>query len=131
VIVIDSSVWIDHFNGAKNVPCERLAKLLQDDAELLIGDLILQEVLQGFAADEDFGKALSALSALPCVSVLTPERAVAAAQNYRRLRAIGITVRKATDVAIATFCIEERHVLLHNDRDFDPFEKHLGLRVQH
>lgn len=96
---------------------------------MLIGDLILQEVLQGFAADEDFGKALSALSALPCVSVLIRERAVAAAQNYRRLRAIGITVRKATDVAIATFCIDEDHVLLHNDRDFDPFKKHLGLRV--
>jgi predicted nucleic acid-binding protein len=61
VIVIDSSVWIGHFNGAESVRCERLVRLLRDDAELLIGDLILQEVLQGFAANEEFGKALSAV----------------------------------------------------------------------
>lgn len=129
MIVVDASVWIDHFNGTDNPPRRLLVRLLQDEAELLVGDLILQEVLQGFDRDDHFRQVLDAFSELPWVSVLTPERAVMAAQNYRRLRRLGATVRKSSNAAIATFCIAERHALLHNDRDFDPFEKHLGLRV--
>ncbi len=59
------------------------------------------------------------------------EIAVAAAENYRILRTKGITVRKTIDCLIATFCIREGHELLHRDRDFDPFEMHLGLQVIH
>jgi len=131
MILVDASVWIDHFNGIDNRPRALLLRLLGDDAEMMVGDLILQEVLQGFAKDEHYRAALRALSDLPWTSVLTPERAIVAAQNYRRLRRLGATIRKSADTAIATFCIEERHVLLHNDRDFDPFEKHLGLKVLH
>lgn len=86
-------------------------------------------MLQGFDRDDYYRQALDAFSELPWASMLAPERAILAAQNYRRLRCLGATVRKSSDAAIATFCIAERHVLLHNDRDFDPFEKHLGLRV--
>ena len=57
--------------------------------------------------------------------------AVAAARNYRRLRAAGWTIRRTVDCLIATFCLMEDHELLHNDRDFDPFERALGLRVIH
>jgi predicted nucleic acid-binding protein len=128
VILIDTSVWIDYFNGRATRETELLERLLGVE-RLLIGDLILTEVLQGFRSDTDFKRAHDHLEALEFCPMVGLEVAVAAANNYRSLRALGVTVRKTIDVLIATFCIIENHLLLHCDRDFDPFELHLGLRV--
>jgi hypothetical protein len=96
--------------------------------ELAVGDLVLAEVLQGFASDRDFHIALALLDSLTVIQVGGRDLAVAAALNFRRLRAKGVTVRKTIDTLIATFCIENRLPLLYTDRDFDPFVAHLGLR---
>ena len=128
MILIDSSVWIDYFKGTITPQTEMLDTLLGQEP-LAIGDLILTEVLQGFAEERDFNRARKMLTSLLLVELGGQEIAIQAAQNFRALRVLGITVRKTVDTIIATRCIESGYDLLHSDRDFDPFAKHLGLRV--
>ncbi|MEQ1616609.1 MAG: PIN domain nuclease [Hyphomicrobiaceae bacterium] len=128
MIMVDSGVWIDFFNGAKHSHVELLADLINDD-QALIGDLVLTEVLQGYRSDREFELARQWLEVVPLRTISGRELAVAAASNYRFLRAKGITVRKTIDVLIGTWCIVNQTPLLHSDRDFDPLEQHLGLQV--
>ena len=128
MILVDSSVWIDYFRGTNTPQTEKLDTLLGREF-LVIGDLILTEVLQGFADERDFNKVRKMLTSLAVVELGGLEIAVQAARNFRRLRVLGVTVRKTIDTLIATWCIESEYHLLHDDRDFDPFAKHLGLRV--
>ncbi|HEX3843813.1 MAG TPA: PIN domain nuclease [Steroidobacteraceae bacterium] len=124
---MDSSVWIDYFRGADTPEADKLDGLLGNEP-LATGDLVLTEVLQGFVRDTDFNQAHALLSALMVIELGGRNTAVQAARNYRRLRALGIPVRKTIDTLIATRCIEDDFALLYSDRDFDPFVKHLGLR---
>ncbi|MGO9242461.1 MAG: PIN domain nuclease [Bryobacteraceae bacterium] len=128
MILVDSSVWIDYFNGAVTPQTEKLEGLLGREP-LAIGDLILTEVLQGFALEKDFNAARKMLTSLTVVDLGGEQIAIQAARNFRALRRLAVTVRKTIDSIIATRCIESGHELLHDDRDFDPFERHLGLRV--
>jgi hypothetical protein len=128
VILVDSSVWIDYFKGRITPQTERLDAILGREL-VAIGDLNLAEVLQGFDQDRDFNKARSLLANLTIVDLCGQEIAIQAARNFRTLRKLGVTVRKTIDTVIATRCIESGYRLLHNDRDFDPFVKHLGLRL--
>lgn len=129
MILVDSSVWIDFLRGASEPAAARLDVLLAKGEEtLLLGDLILMEVLRGCRADREYERVLKVLSALPCVTLGGRAVAVKAAQNYRTLLRRGITVSKSVDLLIATWCIEQRCALLHDDRDFAPFEK-LGLQI--
>lgn len=128
MIVVDTSVWVDYFNGATNPHTDLLDSLLVRE-RLLIGDIILTEVLQGFRRDAGFHKAHELLDTLEFREMLGREVALRSAQNYRMLRKAGVTVRKTIDVMIATFCIMHGHRLLHDDRDFDVMEEHLGLKV--
>ncbi|MGC4051500.1 MAG: PIN domain nuclease [Paludibaculum sp.] len=125
---MDSSVWIDYFNGVSTPQTERLDTLLGQEP-LAVGDLILTEVLQGFSDERDFQIASRLLTTLEVVELGGAAVALQAARNFRVLRGLGITVRKTIDTIIATHCIENNLELLHNDRDFEPFSKHLGLRV--
>lgn len=128
MILVDSSVWIDFFNGTPTPQTNTLDTLLASEP-VAIGDLILAEVLQGFRGERAFNEARSLLGALELVVLGGADIAIEAARNFRRLRAKGVTVRKTVDTFIATRCIVSNLVLLHNDRDFDPFERHLGLRI--
>ncbi len=128
MLIADSSVWIDFLRGAETPQTERLFAVLGEGA-IGIGDIMLCEVLQGIKANKQFEQVRQQLTQLDVLPVISPEIAVQAARNYRTLRRKGITVRKTIDTLIATFCIEKGHMLLHNDRDFDPFEEHLGLQV--
>ena len=128
MILVDSSVWIDYFQGAITPQTEKLDQLLGHEA-LAIGDLILTEVLQGFADEQDFNKARKLLTSLTVVELGGQEIAIQAARNFRALRKLGVTFRKTIDTVIATRCIESGDELLHSDKDFDPFAQHLGLRV--
>lgn len=126
--LVDTSVWIDYFYARSTPEADLLDHLLKGE-RLLMGDLILAEVLQGFRAEAGFNRARERLAALEFCPMGGREIALAAARNYRTLRAKGLTVRSTIDAIIATFCIQHGHELLHRDRDFDPFERHLGLRV--
>jgi predicted nucleic acid-binding protein len=128
LILVDSSVWIDYFKGAITPQTQKLDGLLGREP-LAIGDLILTEVLQGFANERDFNAAREMLTSLKVVELGGQGIAIQAARNFRTLRKLGLTVRKTIDSVIATRCIESGYDLLHNDRDFDPFARHLGLRV--
>jgi predicted nucleic acid-binding protein len=128
VILVDSSVWIDFFNGRDTRQTDLLDKLLGEE-EVLIGDLIYVEVLQGFRREREFQRAKHALDALPLADLLGRGIALASAMNYRTLRQRAITVRGTIDVIIATFCVRNGHILLHADRDFEPMREHLGLRT--
>ncbi len=128
MILVDSSVWIDYFKGTITSQTEMLDRLLGQQL-LAIGDLILTEVLQGFDNERDFNEARKMLTSLVVVELGGQEIAIQAAKNFRALRRRGVTVRKTIDTVIATRCIESGYDLLHNDRGFDPFAKHLGLRV--
>lgn len=128
MILVDSSVWIDYFRGTATPQVELFDALLGVES-LAIGDLILAEVLQGFQGERDFNKAVELLSSFERVSIVDERTAIQAARHFRKLRGLGITVRKTIDTLIATCCIEKNLILLHNDRDFEPFAVHLGLRV--
>lgn len=126
MIFVDSSVWIDFFRGTPTPETDRLDALL-GEAELVVGDIVLTEVLQGFTTDAAFRTARELLTALPLVQVGGQETAIEAAQNFRRLRAWGVTVRKTIDTLIATHCILSGARLLYSDKDFDPFVQYLKL----
>ena len=128
MIVVDSSVWIDYFNGVETRETALLDGLLGLEP-IVIGDLILAQVLQGFRFDHDVRRARTALDTLIFEPMVGRDIALVSAGNYRALRAKGVTVRKTIDVLIATFCIENRHILLHSDRNFDPIKEHLGLET--
>jgi len=128
LILVDSSVWVDYFNGILTAKTQKLDALLGQEP-LAIGDLILTEVLQGFASERDFHRARKMLLALTVVELGGPKIAIQAAKNFRTLRKLGVTVRKTIDTIVATRCIESGYELLHNDRDFDVFAERLGLRV--
>ena len=128
MLLVDSSVWIDYFNGRPS----RQTGLLDDKLgrePVMVGDLMLAEVLQGFRSERDFRTARDLMLTMNVVSLLNTSLALKSAAYYRHLRGKGATVRKTTDCIIATWCIEHAVPLLHSDRDFQPFEKHLGLEV--
>jgi len=126
VILVDSSVWIDYFRGTPTAEADRLERLL-GETDLLIGDIVLAEVLQGFDSERDFATALRLMDAFTTVAIGGRDTAIEAARNFRRLRIMGITVRKTIDTLIATHCILNGVRLLYSDRDFEPFVAHLGL----
>lgn len=127
MILVDSSVWIDHFRGIVSRQTDCLDELLSTEL-VAVGDLMLAEVLQGFGSDRDFRAARRLLTSLDVIDIAGKDNALAAAANFRALRALGFTVRKTIDTLIATCCIENDFPLLYSDRDFDPFVTHLGLR---
>jgi predicted nucleic acid-binding protein len=127
MIVVDTSVWIDYFRGIITPQSDKLDALLGIE-QVLTGDLILTEVLQGFVSDRDFNQARKLLASVPLIPLVGEDVALQAAKNFRKLRALGITIRKTIDTLIATSCIEKDLSLLYSDRDFDPFVQHLGLR---
>jgi predicted nucleic acid-binding protein len=129
MILVDSSVWVDYFRDVASEQTDALDTLLESEP-VIVGDLILTEVLQGFADDTQFKLAQRLFDSESIATIVLAGREIAikAAKNHRTLRAHGVTVRKTIDTIIATRCIEDHLTLLHSDRDFDPFVEHLGLR---
>lgn len=128
MILVDSSVWIAHLNGRNTDAVKRLHAAAAREP-LLVGDLILLEILHGARDDLHAVRIERDLRRYAVTPLLDDALAVRAAQNYRKLRSLGITIRKTADIVIGTFCIERGHALLHDDRDFAPMERHLGLKA--
>jgi predicted nucleic acid-binding protein len=128
VILVDASVWIDFFRNNSTAQADWLDRNLGIH-RFLVGDLILAEVLRGFKEDKGFNHAKQLLGRLEQVTLGGEVLAIQAAQNFRSLRSRGLTIRGTVDAVIATRCIADGYKLLHSDRDFDAFEKHLGLAV--
>ena len=129
MIVADTSAWIDYFNGISSPHTDLLDKDLENN-RIVIGDLIIAELLQGFKNEREYNLARNLIEHLEYRDFAGKKIAIKTAENYRFLRKKGITVRKTIDVIIATFCIENNYQLIHNDRDFDVMEKCLGLKVR-
>jgi predicted nucleic acid-binding protein len=127
MVLVDSSVWINYFNGKITFQTEILDQMMSQ-IPLFTGDLILTEVLQGFRKENEYKKAKEVMSILAFQQLGGYEIAIKSAENYRKLRKKGITVRKTIDVIIGTFCISENIPLLHDDKDFEPMVKYLGLK---
>jgi predicted nucleic acid-binding protein len=127
-ILVDSSVWIAALRGKQTLATAKLAKFGESET-ILVGDLILLEVLQGSRDDEHAVRIERDLRTFDVVALLDYSLAIKAAEHYRRLRALGVTIRKTIDLIIGTWCIEHGVSLLHEDRDFEPMERYLGLRV--
>jgi predicted nucleic acid-binding protein len=130
VVIVDTTVWVDFFNGAETPETSWLDRQLSEQ-RLGVLDLIVCEILQGVSDDAEADEVLGELRRLEFFETGGAALATVAARNYRALRSHGRTVRKTIDCLIATFCIDGGHELLHSDRDFDPFEEHLGLKVVH
>ena len=126
MILVDSSVWIGYFNGNISPQTDWLDSALGREI-IIVGDLILAEVLQGFKSNRDFHKARELLSNFQFMEMLGQELAIKSAENYRFLRRKGVTVRKTIDIIIGTFCLHHNISLLHDDQDFHPLTKHLKL----
>jgi predicted nucleic acid-binding protein len=128
MIVVDSSVWIANLRSEDSAAVRKLEQI-GEGQDVLVGDLVLIEILQG-ALSEDHAAALAQeFTSYGIVAMVDDHIAWSTARNYRHLRSLGITPRDTIDLIIATFCIERGHVLMHQDRDFDHCEKHLGLQV--
>ena len=127
MILVDSSVWVDYFRGVHTAEADKLDTLLGVE-QVMTGDLILTEVLQGFIGEREVNQGRKLLASLPIIPLVGEEIAAQAARNFRKLRTRGITIRKTIDTLIATSCIEKEIALLYSNRDFDPFVQHLGLR---
>ncbi len=125
---VDTSVWVDYFNGVDN-PATALLDASLGVERIVVGDIVLAEVLSGFRSESDFRTAGDLLTRFDIHPVLGQAMAIRSARNYRLLRKRGVTVRKTIDVIIATYCIEEKLPLLHRDRGFEPFSRHLGLKA--
>jgi|SRR5918996_865820 predicted nucleic acid-binding protein len=140
-VLIDSSVWIDHLRGVRTRETAMLGALLaqldpgsvvdehEAIADLLVGDLVLCEVLRGIPDRREFAAVKDVLLSFELVTIGSIDLALKAADHYRILRRLGVTVRKTIDLLIGTYCIATNCVLLHSDRDFDPMTQHLGLRA--
>ncbi|MFA5670119.1 MAG: PIN domain nuclease [Balneolaceae bacterium] len=128
MILVDTSVWIDYFNGIDNKQTDSLDRMLSEHT-VLLGDIILTEILQGFDSDKEFKLVKKALNPLSCVHLGGKPLAIKAASNFRFLRSKGITIRKTVDMLIGSWCIEHQVELLHNDRDFDLIATKLPLQI--
>jgi predicted nucleic acid-binding protein len=128
MIAVDSSVWIALIHDRDTPEVTRL-RSMPNPAQIIVGDIVLLEVLRGARSDRHAASLQKELAAFTHVTMLSPETAVKAAENFRRLRAKGITIRKTADLIIGTYCMEHGHSLLHADRDFNPMAEHLGLRI--
>ncbi len=126
MILVDTSIWVDYFNGKNSKYTDALDAALIEGT-VIIGDLILLEILQGFRSDKDYQKAKGYLGTLETFDMFGHNMVIKCATNYRKLRKKGTTIRRTTDVIIATFCIDNKIPLLFEDRDFIPFVKKLGL----
>ena len=130
MVIVDTTVWVDYFQGVENPETDWLNTEL-DRQRLGLTDIILCEVLVGVRDDvaaKDVERSLLRLEVFETGGVILAREA---ARNYRALRSRGHAVRKTIDCLIATFCLRGRHSLLHRDRDFDPFERFLELSVVH
>ena len=127
MIMVDSSVWIDYFNGKNTIQTDFLNRILGNE-DVCVGDLILTEVLQGFSLEKDAEVAHGLFNDLLLFDLVGKEIAFDAAKNYRELRKSGVTIRKTIDMLIGTFCINRNIKLLHCDRDFEPMVKYLKLQ---
>jgi predicted nucleic acid-binding protein len=130
LVIVDTSVWVDFLNAVTNPESEWL-DLHLDRERIGLTTLVLTEVLQGLRNDREAVVVQAELLKFEIVDVVDSALAAEAAHNYRRLRQTGCTIRKTIDILTATYCIRDQHTLLHRDRDFDPFETHLGLAVIH
>jgi predicted nucleic acid-binding protein len=128
MVIVDTTVWIDYFRGVQN-PQSFWLETEAQRKRLGLTDLILSEVLQGIREDQEFLRVQAEMLKFEVFVTGGIDLAVGAAENFRKLRKKGFTIRRIADCWIATFCIREGHELLHRDRDFDPFESELGLRV--
>lgn len=128
MIVVDTSVWINRLNGVSTPSVEAL-KTIADPRQVLVGDIVLLEVLQGSRHEEAAQRIETLLRRFAVRAMLGQSIALKAAGNYRQLRRKGLTIRSSIDVVIATYCIEHGHQLLQDDRDFKPMAEHLGLQL--
>lgn len=129
MIVVDSSVWIDWFRD-EDVPAVRfLDSAIEDTDAIIIGDLVLVGILQGARHDLHAAKMERFLRRFRYVALCDPNLTIKAASNFRRLRSLGVTIRKTPGLIIATYCIENDHERLQSDRDFKPFQRYLGLKL--
>ncbi|MCY1706511.1 type II toxin-antitoxin system VapC family toxin [Pannonibacter sp. SL95] len=129
MIVVDSSVWIDHFAGRSQEPAVQILRTIRAPRQILVGDIILLEVLRGARNERHAAALASVLESFSVTAMLSPNLTYIAARYYRDLRAKGITIRKFPDLVIAAFCLANDHRLLTRDRDFQPFAAHFGLRL--
>ena len=129
MIVPDSSVWISLFHAVRTPAVLRLLNV--EPIDLIVGDLVMLEVLQGATSEKVARDIEQKLLRFTVAQMLGHNVAIRAAENYRRLRREGITSKRTPDLIIATFCIENGYRLLHQDRDYGPFERYLGLQVLH
>ena len=127
MILVDTSVWIANLRGENTEPARKLGSIEPALQRILVGDLILAEVLMGARDEAHAARLRRDMQTFPIVSLVGADVAEEAARNWRRLRSLGITVRGTIDMLIGTFCILHGHMLLHDDRDFQPMARHLGL----
>ncbi|HAI68693.1 MAG TPA: VapC toxin family PIN domain ribonuclease [Gammaproteobacteria bacterium] len=123
-----SKIWIDYFNGRTTSQTELLDDILAN-GQVIVGDIILNEVLQGFRTDTDFDRVKHLLTCLPFREMLGQEMALQSAQNYRLLRQKGLSIRNTTNLIVGTFCVVNKLTVLHDEPDFSLMVEHLGLPV--
>lgn len=129
MILVDTTVWIDYFNGRASAENKALHRLLEKERLLCLTDIVMTEILRGFNKDSEFSQARHQLSQFPCLTAKAPKSFLHAAELYRYCRKKGDTIRSTVDCLIAAVCLENDVALLHHDRDFNVLAKHCGLET--
>jgi predicted nucleic acid-binding protein len=129
VIVVDTSVWIDVLAGRETSQAVRCVGLIEGGEPVALTDVIVTEVLQGLASDEEAELVESHLRAFPVLRLEGLDDFALAAHLYRTARGAGVTVRKTLDCLIAAPCVRTGAPLLHSDADFDRLASCTPLRV--
>lgn len=128
MILVGTSVWIDYFNGIDSGQTQSLDRILSEQT-VLVGDIILTEILQGFDSQKEFRLAKRTLDPLDCIHLGGKSLAIKAAINFCFLRSKGVKLRKTVNMLIGTWCFEYEVELLHNDNDFDQIALQLPLQI--
>ena len=128
MVLIDTTVWVDFFAGRQLPHVTALERLIKGREDICICSIILTEVLQGIREKNEFRKTKDLFNTM--IFLPMPYSVfLGAAEIYRTLRRKGITIRNSIDCMIGSVAIENDIILLHNDRDYIPIERHLGLKV--
>lgn len=125
-ILVDTSVWIDFFNGIKSREADIIVEYISHSYPVFLCPVIFQEILQGFKSDRDYNKSKELLLEFPFILSNPIEAAIGAANLYRSLRKKGITIRKSNDCLIAFYAISHSIPILFKDRDFSIINKHIS-----
>lgn len=116
-VLVDTSAWVDFFNGHPSPEAGALSRLIREEADVLTCGLVVAELLQGLTDPTSLKRIERHFLDMEWLTPREPATYVEAARLYRDLRSRGVTIRSTIDCLIAMLAGEHDVLLLSKDRD--------------